>query len=208
MKAYILYPLAAVITFAIGIGIACKPPKVAAVPETPVNRNIPESIDPSPIDRGKETYKVYSALLNQQWKGGNVVIRNMTDRGLFASEHWLDDNVGLQYPEAVADFKKVNENSVQLSNHFDYDGKLVLIDQEEFKTTIGGGDGWNKFKNEHPGATGIITFSAVGFDASGTTAVVNVMFVCAGLCGNGNVYILEKKDGNWTLKQTVGAVIS
>ena len=58
------------------------------------------------------------------------------------------------------------------------------------------------------GATGIVTFSAVGFDASGATAVVNIMYVCAGLCGNGDVLILEKKNGNWTIKQTVGAVIS
>jgi hypothetical protein len=65
-------------------------------------------------------------------------------------------------------------------------------------------DGWttrNKnaksFERLFPGASGIISFSYVGFDAGLDQAIVSTSFVCGGLCGTGKVYVLKKRWGRW-----------
>jgi hypothetical protein len=53
------------------------------------------------------------------------------------------------------------------------------------------------FEKPFPGASGIISFSHVGFDASLDEAIVSTAFVCGGLCGTGKVYVLKKRWGRW-----------
>lgn len=53
------------------------------------------------------------------------------------------------------------------------------------------------FESLFPGASGIISFSHVGFDASLDQAIVSTSFVCGGLCGTGKVYVLKKRWGRW-----------
>ena len=161
-----------------------------------------------PVDREKETYRIYSAILDHGWNKGNIVVRDHTDRGLFQNDDWLDTNVGKSYPDAVSDFKSANEKDRQLENGVDFTGKIALIDQDEFKNTINGSDGWDAFKKNHPGAAGIVTFSAVGFSRDGNHAVVNVSYLCYSHCGNGSFYVLEKKNGEWTIAQEIGTWIS
>jgi hypothetical protein len=40
-------------------------------------------------------------------------------------------------------------------------------------------------------------FSAVGFDAQKTHAIVNMNYICGGLCGGGGPYFFEKVNGKW-----------
>jgi len=169
---------------------------------------LPRMVEPAAIDRGKESYLIYSAILNHKWNNGSIVVRDHTDRGLFQNDEWLDNNVGKSYPEAVRDFKTVNDKDVQIENRFDYSGKVSLIDQQEFKKTIGGGDGWDQFRKNRPGTSGIVTFSAVGFDSGGNHAVVNVAYLCANHCGNGSFYILQKTKGEWAISQEIGTWVS
>ena len=44
---------------------------------------------------------------------------------------------------------------------------------------------------------GYIQMSAVGFDAAGTRARVYMGYQCGGLCGGGNLHLLEKVNGGW-----------
>jgi hypothetical protein len=181
---------------------------LGGVAEQTPSRPTPANVEPSTVDRSKESYSIYSAILDHKWNNGSIVVRDHTDRGLFQNDEWLDNNVGQSYPDAVRDFKTANEKDTQIENRFDYSGKVSLIDQQEFKKTIGGGDGWDAFRKSHPGASGIATFSAAGFDHDGNRAVVNVSYLCASHCGNGSFYILEKKDGEWTISKEMGTWIS
>jgi hypothetical protein len=58
-------------------------------------------------------------------------------------------------------------------------------------------DGSKSFVQLFPGASGIISFSHVGFDSTLREAIVSVSFVCGGLCGSGHRYVLKKKRGRW-----------
>jgi hypothetical protein len=53
------------------------------------------------------------------------------------------------------------------------------------------------FERLYPGASGIISFSHVGFDSTLDEAIVSTGFVCGGLCGTGYRYVLRKKSGRW-----------
>lgn len=53
------------------------------------------------------------------------------------------------------------------------------------------------FEQLFPGASGIISFSHVGFDSALHEAIVATSFVCGGLCGTGSRYVLRKKRGRW-----------
>ena len=48
--------------------------------------------------------------------------------------------------------------------------------------------------------SGYIQVSAVGFDAAKTRAMVFIAYECGGLCGGGNLYLLEKVSGSWREK--------
>lgn len=54
-----------------------------------------------------------------------------------------------------------------------------------------------QFDQLFSGASGIISFSHVGFDSRLNEAIVSVSFVCGGLCGTGHRYILRRKWGRW-----------
>ena len=54
-----------------------------------------------------------------------------------------------------------------------------------------------QFNQLFSGASGIISFSHVGFDSRLNEAIVSVSFVCGGLCGTGHRYILKRKWGRW-----------
>ena len=213
MKRYPSHRFAAFVSFVAVVVGGCiagssRNVNVADAPgQTPVQQ-APVNVVASPFDRGKESYRVYSVILNHHWDKGNLVVRDRTDRGLFQNDEWLDNNVGKTYADAVGDFKKANDKETQIENRFDYNGKISLIDQQEFKTTIGGGDGWDAFRKNHLGASGIVTFSAVGFDRDGNHALVNVSYLCANRCGNGSFYILEMKNGEWIISQDMGTWIS
>ena len=51
--------------------------------------------------------------------------------------------------------------------------------------------------NPNGAGSGYIQVSAVGFDAAKTRAMVFVTYECGGLCGGGNLYLLEKVNGSW-----------
>lgn len=169
---------------------------------------IPAERGPASFDRRGEAYRIYSVILNRKWEKGNIVARDKTDGGLFQNEQRLEMNVGKSYPDAVDDYKTANKNSEQMENRFEYNGNISLIGEDEVKNTINSTEGWDAFKKSHPGASGIVTFSAVGFDLDGNHAIVNVSYLCASHCGNGTVFVLEKKDGDWTIKQEIGTWMS
>lgn len=58
-------------------------------------------------------------------------------------------------------------------------------------------------------AHGLFTFSEIRFNKDHTIAVVSFSFVCGGLCGNGNTFVMAKrKTGEWKRVHTCGGWVS
>jgi hypothetical protein len=91
MKKYLDHRFAAVISFAAcmamvvaaGGCVAGSSTKVniADVPGQTPGQTTPISVEPTKFDRGKETYRIYSAILDHKWNNGSIVVRGRTDRG-------------------------------------------------------------------------------------------------------------------------------
>lgn len=101
--------------------------------------------------------------------------------------------------EAIQDFAERACTSGHVSQAFDTDLPRTFIDDDSVYF-----EGWptrNKnaksFEKLFPGASGIISFSHVGFDASLDEAIVSTSFICGGLCGTGRVAVLKKRGGRW-----------
>ena len=101
--------------------------------------------------------------------------------------------------DAIQDFLEKSCTVGRLPQTFHTDLPRTFIDAESVHF-----DGWPIEKNgpksfEHlfPGASGIISFSHVGFDSALHEAIVSTAFVCGGLCGTGSRYVLRKKSGHW-----------
>lgn len=46
------------------------------------------------------------------------------------------------------------------------------------------------------------TFSRIGYNRRRTQAMVYVGYRCDGMCGDGQIVLLERRGGRWTITQT------
>jgi hypothetical protein len=89
-----------------------------------------------------------------------------------------------------------------LDPNLDVEQDYSLMTQEEFeKLFLRKGFRWTDFEVGYPGASGVVTFSRVGFSADGDEAVALIGYRCGDLCGSGGLYILVKEDGNWKVQE-------
>jgi hypothetical protein len=103
--------------------------------------------------------------------------------------------------ETIQNFLEKSCTVGRLSQTFHTDLPRTFIAEESVYF-----DGWpiqkngaKSFQQMFPGASGIISFSHVGFDSNMYEALVSTSFVCGGLCGTGSRYVLRKKSGRWAV---------
>jgi hypothetical protein len=159
-------------------------------------------------------YEVYSSILSApearlQSKSKNFVIRQETIRNFGA---FLDTDpprpICLR-PDAesakiigtaIDDFIKVNQTKWRLQEKFKLEIPYRLISSETVISIIKPFtemEDWKEFYKKYPDSGGFIDLSAVGFNADKTVAVVSKGRWCGSLCGEGDYYVLQKKDGKW-----------
>lgn len=113
--------------------------------------------------------------------------------------------------ETWENYKEANKKCVVFDKNFDVSVKQNFISEEETEKIFGTDnviDGWRSFYKNFPKSSGKINFSNVGFNAQLTQAIVYVSHGCGGLCGSGDYYLLEKKNGKWEIAEEAGAWVS
>jgi len=63
----------------------------------------------------------------------------------------------------------------------------------------GEGDDWQRFRAVYGGATSVVSFSRVGSDPSSGQALVVSSINCGTLCGAGNLVLLQRRYGVWSV---------
>lgn len=101
--------------------------------------------------------------------------------------------------DTIQDFLKKSCTVGRLSETFrtDLTKTLIAAESVHFEGWPVQKDGAKSFEQLFPGASGIISFSRVGFGPTLDEAIVSTSFVCGGLCGSGSCYVLRKKLGRW-----------
>jgi hypothetical protein len=189
-----------------------------AAPETPSATPTP-SLSPTLSEdaRRQEEYALYDVLLERCCICAGVqriVIQDRTSVSyLHLEEERMRDYLKDSFPEAgaelFADFFSRNEASVSLVRNFDVEVPVILISKEEITKFFGaGGDGWNGFHQAYPGAQGILQLSRVGFNAAVNQALIYAGNQSDDLAGAGYVYLMEKRDGIWSMENSIMVWIS
>ena len=160
-----------------------------------------QTMQPSAPYDDPEAYKVYAAILPQEWTwkvahAKTLIIRIETES--FPNCVQLDNEAQPSVREALAAYVRQNKEKWLLQRSFDIEKPYELVYSDQIKAIFeNGGDGWQNFNERFPDSGGLIEFSAVGFNAGKTVAVVYMGHQCGSLCGGGTQHILQKKDGQW-----------
>ena len=67
---------------------------------------------------------------------------------------------------------------------------------------------WKEFYERFPGTSGLISLSAIGYNADGNLGVLMVDVGCGGLCGNGYIVVVKRENGRWHPATIQGTWIS
>ena len=113
-------------------------------------------------------------------------------------------------PTRLADsYRSRNAASYTLEPNLDVELDYALMPEEEFQKLIRrGGTTWAEFYEEYPEASGIVSFSRVGFGENEDEALVEMGYLCGDLCGAGGLYLLVKENGTWKIQESLMVWIS
>ena len=146
-----------------------------------------------------EAYQVYSVLLAHEEAaelGKDVLlIREETERGSEDLRQCIAPQAATSFEEALKAYSVANERVWRLERRFVTDFSYELISSAAIKAYMH--DGWDSFYQRFPQAGGYIVFSAVGFNADRTMAVVYSGTDCGTMCGRWRFHLLRKVDGRW-----------
>ena len=112
--------------------------------------------------------------------------------------------------DAISDLKDKSTQEYKLKNLFKQKDKCVFLNDEDSEDVFGptSGWGWKDFYRKFPGSHGTIGFSRVGFNAEKTRGLLYVHSGRAELASSGDYYVLDKKEGRWTIVERICVVVS
>jgi len=160
-----------------------------------------------------EEYLVYASLLEQKFirpETTELVIRKQTMIDDFEDKRRRNKILDLSKllgEEIISDFESRNKNSAELTDKFNLKVKMNFLD-EEIKEIFGSNhplnsnpERWESFHKKYPTAGWVVALSRVGFNKQKTEAFIFVGDACGFVCGEGNAYLLLKKDNLWKIEK-------
>lgn len=169
----------------------------------------------SPISKlSDEEYRVYDAVINVMFAGDKVTFDTPTkiktlvicdgtkrnDPESKQGENW--SQVRIRFPslsdETFADYLKKIDDQTTLARSFDLKLPYLLIAKKDCEDAgRRDDDAWSEFYKKYPDSAGSISFSRVGFNKTGTQALVYFEHWCRDLCGTGHYLLLSKGEKGW-----------
>ena len=167
------------------------------------------------VDDGVSTeeYEIYSTLIQQKYVEPNtklLVIEDRTFRYDFAiqdDEPWRDKpKKGVVIDQSAAEDYEARNSRQWLMNKasFKFPVKIDFITDLDLKAIFHGNWGelqWISYYRRYPESRGFIMLSRIGFNTAHTQALLYMGSRCGPGCGDLNFLLLEKADGNWTIKK-------
>jgi hypothetical protein len=158
-------------------------------------------LEPNSIYGSEEEYAVYRTLIADTnfYRADTIALVDSTQAWDFLDKDapWKGRMPRLS-DETLQHYLSVNRTRVPLKN-IECPGKTcVLISSEKMVF-------WERL---FPDAEGAVTVSRVGFNRSGTQALVYWSIYWAPLAAYGSVILLEKESGFWTVRQNLAIWIS
>jgi hypothetical protein len=160
-----------------------------------------------------EEYAVLRAIIDTRFADPRIeqlVISDHTGAG-WGDEAWIDQEIEDTWPqvpgETAEQLFERNQRNYALADSFGLSRPVVLLSSEESNEIFRDG-GWEAFYERFPGAQGVMGVSRVGFDPDGRWALAYMGNQYHYLAGHGDLYLLEKVDGEWTVVAAIFLWIS
>jgi len=120
------------------------------------------------------------------------------DEQMLEAAPYLDPRHRLKYarPDAVDAFLQAIEVQRPLPQALRSLPDFLIVEQSELQTLVARGQ-LKAFERRHALAPGSVAVSRIGFDASGSQALLYISFSCGSLCGSGTFVLLERDAGRW-----------
>ena len=156
-------------------------------------------------DNDPEAYAVYSAILPEVWMvrvahANRLIIISDTSTQDLKLEPRGDSEKLLR--GALQSYQRLNAHQWQLKPRFRLGMPYEIIPAGGFaaqlETTYSERPRGASVDSLYPGARGVVSLSAVGFNGRRDVAVVQMHWYCGFLCGGAETYALQKKAGAWT----------
>jgi len=168
----------------------------------------------SPDDIEKEEQAVYASFF-KNISGTVVILQDTSTQWLPSSSEDLKqrmDYIASGLPNASKEtldnyFERNRRQPSQLSPDMQLGINYILLSEDEFSTIMNQPNGWEAFYGKYSPSV-YMQFSRVGFNETLDEAIVYVGSVPGPMMGSGNYYLLEKKDGQWVIKEQVLAWVS
>jgi hypothetical protein len=172
---------------------------------------IPAVPTSSIVDIEKEEQAVYSFFLYD--KGGTAIIlqdtsTNISEKDPKQSIDFIRSGLKGISKETLNSYLARNAQPSQLSPDMKLGMDYVLLSADEL-AKISSQPNWGELLTEkYPNSNGYTIFSRVGFNNSLDQTVIYVGKVAGPLMGSGSYYLMEKKNGEWVIKEQVMSWIS
>ena len=160
-----------------------------------------------PEDGLAEEYEVYSALIESVYNNALIVIEDTTaqpDSGLFSppdAVRFMRNYHPELGDEIWSDFQTKNEKPSVLEGRFTLSVRYEFISKQEIESIFSkNASGWDDFYAKYPGSKGILTLSRVGFNEANDTAVLYAGNQSHWVAGEGNMVLMKKTAGRWTVQ--------
>lgn len=174
---------------------------------TSLNQPTPtqQSLKDTQKDPDVEEYSVYSKLIANEFKGGEIKQVLIMDQTGGVSQGLLELNLrewGITPDkETVDSFLARNQESNPLKPNLDLALDYQLLSQEEvdeFQPQSESG-GWDVFNEKYPDASGFLTLSKVGFNSDLSQALVFFKLSLFDQLLEGGYYFMVWQDGEWVV---------
>lgn len=168
----------------------------------------------SPDDIETEEQAVYASFF-KNISGTIVILQDTSTQWLPSSSEALKqrmDYIASGLPNASKEtldnyFERNRRQPSQLSPDMQLGINYILLSEEELSTIMNQPNGWEAFYGKYS-PSGYMQFSRVGFNETLDQAIVYVGSVPGPMMGSGNYYLMEKKGGQWVIKEQVLAWVS
>jgi hypothetical protein len=166
---------------------------------------------PSAAEIDKEEQAVYSFFVSGQPAPVLILEETSTNIGSDDPQETTDYvKSGLKgiSNETIENYLARNPERTKLSTEMDLGVEYKLLSAEELKK-ISSQSNWGEVLSEaYPGSFGYTVFSRVGFNNKLDQALIYVGSVGGPLMGSGSYFLMEKKNGEWILKERIEVWIS
>jgi len=202
MKNLITRPSVLIFTFALGVAAVYGIYSI-------LSRNVETVAAPNVYtsERGEDIAAIYSDILKQEgYRVSDVLISDRTGSDDTFEELVVDKGWGGS-ADMLASYRANNVKLIPIREFLADWPQAAFWTQEMSDATFRTNPvvGWKLFREQHPGLKGFVTFSGVGFNATGDRALVFFTYSCGPLCASGIYFDMRKPaDGTWYVAYKTG----